>query len=131
MIALTTFSGIHRDTGASSDKITFASQFQRRLFANVNDFDKQLATFTGQSPGLSWRHSSWPLPLDVSDDVLIAGGHDLQQAISGLDINGWNTDGHCYSATRIRAYFLLAQIRDEILEIALNSAAVYMLPRIK
>ena len=106
MNALTTFSGIHRDAGANGDKITFASQFQRRLFANVNDFDKQLATFTGQSPGLSWRHSSWPLPLDVSDDVLIAGGHDLQQAVSGLDINGWNTDGHCYSRDANPCLFL-------------------------
>ena len=131
MIALTTFSGIHRDTDASSDKITFASRLQRRMFAKAYDFDKQLATFIGRPPGLSWRHTLCPLPLDVSDDVLIAGGHDLQQAVSDLDINGWNTDGHCYSATRIRAYFLLAQIRDEILEIALNSAAVDMLPRIK
>lgn len=131
VIALTTFSGIHRETGVNTDKITFFSQFRRRLFANVYEFDKQLAAFTGRPPGLSRRHTSCLLLLDLSDEVLIAGGQELQAAVNSLDINGWNRNGHMYPATRVRACCLLAEIRDEALEIALNPTGVNMLSQIE
>lgn len=132
VMALTTFSGIHRETGGGdTSKIAFFSQFRRRLFANIYDFDKQLAAFTGRPPGLSRRHTSCLLPLDLSDEVLIAGGQDLHAAVESLDINGWNRNGQIYPATRARACCLLAEIRDEALEIALNPTGLNMLSRIE
>lgn len=131
MIAATTFAGLHLDVDSWPNKITFISQFQRRLFASVYELDKQLATFAGRPPGLSWRYTSCPLPLDISDESLINGGRDLELTIEVVDVHGWNTKGQFYPATRLRALCLLSQIRDEILEISSSSLTVEAIPRIK
>lgn len=94
---------------------------RRRLFAAIFVHDKVTATFTGRPPFLSRRFSSTPLPLDISDEMLLTSS-DMPGGFDSLhvDEHGWNTDRKIYSTTSLRARALMAFVRDEILEIALH-----------
>ena len=71
---------------------------------------------------MSGRYTSTPLPLDLSDEVLLAGEPLLSNAVASLDSNGWNTENCIYSTTILRARTSFAFIRDEILALALGSS---------
>lgn len=77
--------------------------------------------FTGRPPLLSHRYASTPLPLDIEDEVLTADEETIERAVARLDKKGWNTSNELYPATVLRARFMFALIRDELLEIALGS----------
>lgn len=113
---------MHRAKVYASDEVpSISSEARKRVFASVFRMDKGIATFTGRPPMFSRRYTtSQSLPLDVTDEVLLAGGEVLARAIASLDENGFNTDGKVYSATILRARTLLALVRDEVLEIALG-----------
>jgi hypothetical protein len=115
--------GLHRAKVYPSDEVpSIAAEARKRVFAAVFRMDKGVATFTGRPPLFSRRYTTpQSLPLDVSDEALLAGGEILASAIASLDENGFNTDGKIYSPTILRARTLLALVRDEILEIALGS----------
>lgn len=114
--------GLHRAKVYLSDEVpSIASEARKRVFAAVFRMDKGIATFTGRPPMFSRRYTTpQSLPLDVSDEVLLAGGETLARAIASLDENGFNTDGKVHSTTILRARTLLALVRDEVLEIALG-----------
>lgn len=80
-----------------------------------------MATFVGRPPLMNYRYCTLAPPLDLSDDVLVAGGDALAQAISELDSNGWDTKGarHRMSPSRLR--FHLALAREQTLDIALGN----------
>lgn len=80
-----------------------------------------VATFVGRPPLMNYRYCSLTPPLDLNDDVLVAGGDTLSRAISELDSAGWDTHGarHRISPTRLR--FQLAIFREQTLEIALGT----------
>jgi hypothetical protein len=113
---------LHRAKVYPSDEVpSIAAEARKRVFAAVFRMDKGVATFTGRPPLFSRRYTTpQSLPLDVSDEALLAGGETLARAIASLDENGFNTDGKIYSPTILRARTLLALVRDEILEIALG-----------
>lgn len=96
------------------------SEFRRRLFCYVFITDKQLATFMGRPPTLSRRYTTCQIPLDLSDDEIMAEGEELEIIKSKLDRNGWSTSGKMYPSTMCRAWMLMSLIRDEILEISLG-----------
>lgn len=62
-----------------------------------------------------------PLPLDLDDNVLFANHDTVCKAVLALDPGGWNTDGSHYPVTSLRARFMIALIRDELIELALGS----------
>jgi hypothetical protein len=101
-----------------------------RLSACIFWSDKELAIFTGRPPALSHRYYSCDLPLDVNDDVLAAGGEELELAISKLDAEGWNTDGEIYDSTVCRMMALYTLQMDEIIEIFLGNQAQWSLERV-
>jgi len=111
--------GMHRDVDRVPRKVTAASESRRRTFAASYCIDKILATFTGRPPLLQARYKSTPLPLDLTDEALLAGGDTLAAAVSSLDENGWSKSGNILSATRLRARTLLSLVREDILDIAL------------
>ena len=78
---------------------------------------------TGRPPALSYRYTRFKFPLDVSEEVAMKGGEELQQAVARLDANGWNTDEKFYPSTTTRAHGLLAVILNEILELSLGDPA--------
>lgn len=119
-VALTTFMGLHAAPATVEDEWSVSVQVKRRIFAAIFNIDKVVATFAGRPPLISRRFSSTPLPLDVSDELLLSpdsSGHIQRQH---LDENGWNIDGKIYSTTMLRARTMLSFIRDAILEVALQ-----------
>ncbi len=105
------------------------AELRRRIFAAAYIYDKQLATFTGRPPRLSWRYSHCQLPLDLSEDQLMAEGEELQRHMSSLDAAGWSRTGKCHHVTIIRAWMIAMLLRDEILEMCLGSSAGMSLER--
>ncbi|RDW92202.1 hypothetical protein BP5796_01596 [Coleophoma crateriformis] len=124
LTAATTGLGLHRAQDLAAP-VTISSEMRRRIWAVVFAVDKTLATFTGRPPGLSHRYMSCPMPLDLSDDILLAPREEIEKAISELDSNGWNTKGELYTATNLRANMVHALISSEILEIALGNSSQY------
>ena len=96
------------------------SELRRRLFVAAFGADKQLATFMGRPPALSRRYCTCKLPLDLSDHELMATGDELSAAVAKLDADGWNQSNKAYPATYLRAWMVMTQIRDEILELSLG-----------
>ncbi|KAK1246073.1 hypothetical protein MKX07_005142 [Trichoderma sp. CBMAI-0711] len=119
-VALVTFLGMHAESNSPSYEPTLASESRRRLFAQLFVGEKDGVLFTGRPPRLSHRYAFTPLPLDLRDEDLLAGGEALERAVAGLDENGWNTGGKIYSATVTRARCIVAMIRDELVEIGIG-----------
>jgi hypothetical protein len=110
---------MHCDTENPSGKVTIQSEVRRRIYTAVFNIDKVISTFTGRPPLLSYRFSSTPLPLDISDEDLLSDG-GLEKIAEDLDKNGWNTKGIIYSTTTLRARNAFMVVRGEILEMALS-----------
>ncbi|KAK1243359.1 hypothetical protein MKX07_003987 [Trichoderma sp. CBMAI-0711] len=122
LMALTTYLGLHASPGADPMDCSVTAQVKRQLFAAIFTHDKVTATFTGRPAFLSRRFSSTPLPLDMSDEMLFSGNSLLADYRDcRVDENGWSMDGKLYVTTTLRARAMLAYVRDEILEIALQS----------
>ncbi|KAH7133183.1 hypothetical protein B0J13DRAFT_678251 [Dactylonectria estremocensis] len=119
-VALMTFLGLHAEPEASQYRPTLLSENRRRLFARVFNIDKVMVSFSGRPPLIGRRYSSTPLPLDLSDEVLLADDEAITDAVQNLDAQGWNTEGKLLPATLLRARVMVAFIRDELLEIALG-----------
>lgn len=119
-LALVTFLGLRAEANAASDRPTLASEHRRRLAAKTFSRGKVLVVFTGRPPLTGRRYVSTPLPLDLSDEDLLADKATLARAVQSLDSKGWNTKGEVYSATLLRARTVSAFIRDELVEIALG-----------
>ena len=115
--AIALYLGLHNDT---EQKITLYTEIRRRIYAKVFNMDKTLAVIVGRPPLLSSRFSVTPLPLDVDNDVLLAGEPALSRELSRLDKNGWNTDGQLHIVTTSRARCTFAAVRGTILELALG-----------
>lgn len=122
LMAMTTYLGLHVSPNADLMDCSITTQVKRRLFASIFAHDKVTATFTGRPAFLSRRVSSTPLPLDVSDEILLTSPPPVTYSDCRVDENGWNMDGRIYLTTALRARTLLAYVRDEILEIALQGA---------
>lgn len=116
-----TFLGLHAETDDASYRPSLSSEHRRRIAARTFSRDKMLVTFTGRPPLISRRYTSTPLPLDLGDDVLLAGEPALAHAVRSLDAKGWNTSGDVYPVTLLRARTMCAFIRDDLIEIALGS----------
>lgn len=100
---------------------TVAAQARRRLVSQIFVIDKVAASFSGRPPLLGRKYMLTPLPLDLSDEALLAGGETLARAVAALDERGWNTEGKFFSTTIVRARRLLAVVKDEIMELALGN----------
>jgi hypothetical protein len=119
-MAMTTYLGLHVSPNADPMDWSISTQIKRRIFGAIFAHDKVAATFTGRPALLSRRFSSTPLPLDMSDELLLKTPPTSFEDCR-VDENGWNIDGKIYPTTTLRARALLSYVRDEILEIALQS----------
>lgn len=117
--AIVTFLGLHAVPSSGPGTYSVASEVRRRTFTSIFIIDKIFASFTGRPPILGRRYKSSQVPLDISDEVLL--GEPPERWFLYVDENGWNKEGKIYAPTISRARASLMQIRDEILELALNS----------
>jgi hypothetical protein len=110
--------GVHRDNASSTPLPRFILESRRRLFAAAYQLDKNIATFLGRPPRISWRHSDCCLPLDIGDHVLAGDPELLETAQTSLDADGWNIEKIYQRATWIRLRFIISTFREEILELS-------------
>ncbi|KAL6231333.1 hypothetical protein BDW75DRAFT_45977 [Aspergillus navahoensis] len=118
--------GLHRDShghghGHKAEEIpTFLREIRRRLYAGLYHNDKNIATFFGRPPRISWRHSDCKVPLDVSEEALLGDEQDLERAMAELDSEGWNANATFRRASWYRIRYLVSSFREEILELSLR-----------
>ncbi|KAL4778768.1 hypothetical protein BJX76DRAFT_365942 [Aspergillus varians] len=112
--------GLHRDGHKAEDMPIFLREIRRRLFASLYHVDKNIATFFGRPPHVSWRYSDSKPPLDISEDALVGDDQDLEQAMQELDSEGWNSNAMFRRASWYRVRCLNAGFREEILELSLR-----------
>lgn len=85
MCAMVTSLGLHRDVDPVPYRVSFRAEVRRETYSRIVSclsleahkahlftppkviIDKVISTFTGRPPMLSYRYSSTPLPLDISD----------------------------------------------------------------
>lgn len=127
--------GLHVTARSAIDTVSLSSQIRRRLFAHLYIIDKSSAILTGRPPLLSHRYCSTPLPLDMSDDMVLAleGSTVVKGTLSKykIDKNGWNINSLIYSSTLMRARLSMAHIREDILEMALGSGEAPNVERLR
>lgn len=99
-----------------------SKQSERRLFIAIYILDKTSATFYGKLPLLASHYCSTALPLDICNTILLdwKPGQSADFRSLGVNDKGWNNNGKIYSTTSLRTRGLIAQIREEILAIAMN-----------
>ncbi|EHK26965.1 uncharacterized protein TRIVIDRAFT_140473 [Trichoderma virens Gv29-8] len=119
-VALATFLGMHAESNSPSYEPSLASESRRSLFAQMFVGEKHAVLFTGRPPRISHRYAFTPLPLDLRDEDLLEGGETLRAAVKALDENGWNTNGKVYPTTFTRARYIIALIRDELVELGIG-----------
>lgn len=120
-VACMSFLGIQSEEKNASYTPTFYSEHRRRIACHIFTRDKLAVAFTGRPPMVSYRYFSTPMPLDISDKDLLQED-SLKRAASALDSKGWNTKGELHSTTVMRARFMIAMIRDELVEATLGRA---------
>ncbi len=115
--------GMHQDGATSRGSLPgeypgFMHQWRRRCFTAVYAMDKTIATTLGRPPLIHRSYCSLDAPLDFDDDDLV--GPELEFELSKLDQHGWNTDGRRRTTTFMRLRYLLATVREEVLELHLG-----------
>lgn len=115
-----TYLGYHSLENGPSYEPTLCSENRRRVVAQVFTSDKFAVSFTGRPPLLTNSFCSTPMPLDISDEDLASDKTALSHAVQSLDDQGWNTSGKIHPSTVIRARYMIASIRDELIAVALS-----------
>ncbi|KAK5654611.1 hypothetical protein OQA88_7241 [Cercophora sp. LCS_1] len=113
--------GMHQDTTTTSDPPEypgFMHQWRRRCFTAVYSMDKTIATTLGRPPLIHRNYCVLDAPLDFDDDDLT--GPALEHELRKLDQHGWSTDGRRRTTTYMRLRYLLATVREEVLELHLG-----------
>jgi hypothetical protein len=121
-VSASTALGLHRQV-ATEQPISFLMELKKRVFTTIFIMDKGASVLTGRPPALSYRYTRFRFPLDLSDEVTIAGGDALIAAVNKLDNNGWNTDGKIYPSTLVRSHGIESVILNETLELSLGDPA--------
>ncbi|KAJ4344930.1 hypothetical protein N0V95_006085 [Ascochyta clinopodiicola] len=116
--------GMHCEGGYTEREVTeplFLRESRRRLYSAIYRIDKTLAIFFGRPPMIGWRYSDRKQLLDVSDAVIVSEDPEvINKALSRLDGNGWNTDGHIHPSTCIRLRCQHAVFKERLLEQSLS-----------
>ncbi|KAI9928962.1 hypothetical protein MW887_001355 [Aspergillus wentii] len=92
------------DQAASANELLGFCQYSDIMLKTqqFGDSNISIATFVGRPPLINYRYCTSTPPLDLSDDVLIAGGDDLDRAIAELDAHGWDAHGNKHRRTLVK-----------------------------
>ncbi|OGM40976.1 fungal specific transcription factor [Aspergillus bombycis] len=117
--------GLHRPHPPDSSIPFFLSQTRKRVFAASYRTDKNLATFLGRPPRLPYHYCDVELPLDLDDHSLILDRLSLDKAVRQLTPDGWGAfSGGLRPATVIRLRYMIARLREQVMELSLGRASV-------
>ncbi|KAF7184142.1 hypothetical protein CNMCM7691_004701 [Aspergillus felis] len=98
----------------------FLAELRKLSMAGAYIMDKQLATFLGRPPQISWRYCNVQLPLDLPYEEILADAPTRDAAINRLDANGWNRQAVIQTVQWMRVALLVGSIREQILELSLS-----------
>lgn len=93
----------------------FLAECRRRVFAAAYHWDKLLATLFDRPPRIPSYYADCRLPLELTDDQLCLNVLSDEEQASLERTGGWHTGSSNYSASWIRALYLLAQFKEETL----------------
>jgi hypothetical protein len=96
------------------------SEFRGQLSATIYYLEKSGALFNSRPPMLPRLYYTYQIPLDLTEDELYSGPERLATAISQLDKDGWNTCSRIDTITYVRAFLMITDIREVILEMAVG-----------
>ncbi|PYH92931.1 hypothetical protein BO71DRAFT_12105 [Aspergillus ellipticus CBS 707.79] len=111
--------GIHHNDITLGQSPTFIYQWRRVCFSVVYAMDKTIATTLGRPPLMNRHYCVLEPPLDLEYDI---DPRDYESNLRSINHTGWNRDGKCRPTTLFRLRFLLATVREEILELHLGVA---------
>ncbi|KAI1118031.1 hypothetical protein F5Y14DRAFT_464105 [Nemania sp. NC0429] len=123
VISLLTFLGFHAEASNSDYQPSLSSEIKRKLCSVVYIFNIVCVSFTGRPPLMNSNYLITPLPLDLKDEDLALDQVSLRSKADRLDARGWNQEGDLCCTTVIRAWGMLASIREEVFQIALGKSA--------
>ncbi|CRG91999.1 Isoleucine--tRNA ligase [Talaromyces islandicus] len=98
----------------------FLSEHRKRLVIGSYTLDKELATFLGRPPRLSWRHLDIEPPLDVDFYDIMAEPHAPDAALAKVNSEGWNTEAALSNVSYARVMYKMGPVREFVLEVSLN-----------
>lgn len=111
--------GLHREIG-DADCPGFVLEIRRRFWATAFYFDKVMAAFLGRPPRMCRRHSDLRMASDLSDEELCGSRINYERALTGLDANGWRMTPTITLASWLRLRYILAIIREDIVDLSLG-----------
>ncbi|KAI1324247.1 hypothetical protein F5Y16DRAFT_312659 [Xylariaceae sp. FL0255] len=118
--SLLTFLGFHAEADRPGYQPTISPEIKRIIFTLVYIFNIVIVAFTGRPPTMNSSYLTTPLPLDLNDGDLALDLVLLREKASRLDAQGWNQESAVYTTTSIRAWAMIASIRDDIFTVALG-----------
>jgi hypothetical protein len=65
---------------------------------------------------MACRYSDRKLPLDLENGVAWSEPETLKAALDDLDEDGWNTGGHIWPSSMIRARYGMAVMKEKVME---------------
>lgn len=107
--------GINCERFITADTPFFLAECRRRTFARAYRNDKYVATLLDRPPRLLRSRSNTQMPLDLSDDELLADLDGFAMARARLSVDGWSV-GSFNAATWARFRFVIAAMTEEIFE---------------
>lgn len=112
--------GLHETVKEGQHLPFFLIQLRKRIFARVYGSDISFAVFLGRPPRVSKRFCFTNMPLDLDEDAYELVGDTLDQELSHLDQNGWNSRGVVRKSAVVRWSMITSMIREDTLEVLLG-----------
>ena len=101
--------GVYRESFNSSNTPFFLVECRRRIFARAYHYDKSMSSLFDRPPRILKRYSDCEMPLNLSDEEVLAEPVVLEEACRRLTEDGWNAEGKFFSSTWTRVRYLTAQ----------------------
>ncbi|KAJ5666574.1 Transcription factor [Penicillium macrosclerotiorum] len=112
--------GLHQDSSQTTP--FFLNELRKRTMVAAFTMDKELATFLGRPPLISWRYCNISYPLDVSFEELLVEPTPTDDVIARLQKNqGWNSKDTLTKGSWARIILLRSIQREKVLELSLGS----------
>ncbi|KAF2107677.1 hypothetical protein BDV96DRAFT_293460 [Lophiotrema nucula] len=112
--------GLHQEIRVDDHTPFFIAEFRKRIFICCYESDKFTSSFVGRPPSLTRQYCRIQLPLDLNDAQIMSDGLDLDNALTHLDAEGWNSRGAVQRCTFARVFASNALITEDILEVSLG-----------
>lgn len=125
--------GLHRDATSCAETVPFfLAECRKNIFAAAYHLDKLFAALFTRPVGLSSRYIDCKLPMDLSDDEVFADPNGTYDP-SRFNVNseGWNEDNKARITSWARARYILAVLREEIVDYQLRSVTASDIPKLR